>query len=66
MQLREREYWTRASSLIDDHGDDALQHALLRIAELLESGDIAEAARWTKIVMVIRELEMSDAAGPIH
>ena len=40
MQLSERDYWKRAGSLIDDHGDDALMHAFMRVAELLESGDV--------------------------
>ena len=64
--MNEREYWARAISLVDDHGNDALKHTLTRVAEMLERGDIVGAAVWTKILMVIRELEMSEAAGPIH
>ncbi len=64
--MGDRDIWANALLLIDRHGDDAAGYALKRADEQLESGDIALAAVWARIMAVIREIEASGSGGPIH
>ena len=64
--MGDRDIWAAALLLIDRHGDDAAGHALKRVNELLESGDVKGAAALLWIVTVIREMEASGSGGPIH
>ena len=64
--MGERDIWASALLLIDSHGDDAVGHALKRVNEMLESGNVVGAAVWLRIVNVIREMEASGSGGPIH
>ncbi len=64
--MNERDIWAAALLLIDRHGNNAALRAIKRVNELLESDDIDGAAVWLRIVTVIRQIETSEAAGPIH
>lgn len=61
-----RDIWVRAKFLIEKYGDDASVYAALRTNDLLDNGDVGEAAVWHEIIQAIEALENMEPSGPLH
>jgi len=53
----EREAWTAANIVIEEHGVEARDHANRRIAELTEAGDEKGVQTWRLILDRIEQLQ---------
>jgi hypothetical protein len=54
-----------AKLLVDEHGADAPIHAVMRVDELIEAGDVQGVATWKRILKAVEELLMI-GGGTIH
>ncbi len=61
-----RDIWVRAKFLIEKYGDEAAIYAALRTEDLLDKGDVGEAATWHEIIKAIEALENTEPTGPLH
>ena len=61
-----REIWESANRLVNRYGNDADVVAGSRAFEFLKRAYPKDAAVWRRIVRAIKELERTEAAGPIH
>lgn len=52
-----REIWTRALGMLNSHGRGALEMASCQAEAMIDSGDVAEAERWTMVLSAIEELQ---------
>jgi hypothetical protein len=52
-----RDIWTSALGMLDSHGMGALEMALCQAEAMIDSGDVAEAERWTRVLSAIEELQ---------
>ncbi len=61
-----REIWVRAKFLIEKYGNDAVVYAAMRTEQLLDQGDLDEAAKWHEIIKAVEELENVEPTGRLH
>lgn len=53
----QRDIWTSALGMLDSHGMGALEMASCQAEAMIDSGDVAEAERWTRVLSAIEELQ---------
>ncbi len=64
--MSSREIWVRAKFLLEKYGTEAAIYAAMRTEDLLDKGEIDEAATWHEIIKAIEELENTEPTGPLH
>jgi len=52
-----RDIWTSALGMLNSHGRGALEMASCQAEAMIDSGDVAEAERWTLVLSAIEELQ---------
>ena len=61
--MDDQDIWRSAKTLIERHGNDASIHAAMRADELLDDGDLDDAATWRRVIQAIKELETTEPDG---
>ena len=61
-----RDIWVRAKFLIEKYGDEAVVYAALRTEDLLDKGDLGEAATWHEIIKAIEAVEKGAQDKPVQ
>lgn len=64
----EREFWTAANLLIEQHGEGAQIYAASQVDYLVDAGDLEGKRDWMRVLRRIRELQREgpDRGEAVH
>lgn len=57
----DRDIYISANKIINQHGDDALEHSMMMLARMVDVDDVEGGVTWGRIQRAIIELENTDA-----